>query len=136
MSNCTEVLDSNEQLVRFCFSDDNTLKTLGIAWNPNSDTFQYNVNINNDFQYLTKRIILSIISQIFDPLGIIGPVIIKAKIILQHLWKLKLEWDEPIISECRSEFIQFFNEIKYIDKISVPRHVLLSTYIQVQLYGF
>lgn len=37
---------------------------------------------------------MSIISQIFDPLDIISPVIIKLKIILQHLWKLKFERDE------------------------------------------
>lgn len=39
-------------------------KTLGILWNSNKDVFQYTVNCEEN-TYFTKRIVLSIISQIF-----------------------------------------------------------------------
>lgn len=40
--------------------------------------------------------LLSVIIQIFDLLGLIGPVVIKAKILLQLLWQQKLDWDARI----------------------------------------
>jgi len=43
-------------------------------------------------EIITKHIVLSLVTQIFDPLGLIGPVTIKAKILLQSLWQLKVAW--------------------------------------------
>ncbi|KAJ8914709.1 hypothetical protein NQ315_017418, partial [Exocentrus adspersus] len=34
------------------------------------------------------------IAKIFDPLGLLGPIILYAKKIMQQLWVLKLDWDE------------------------------------------
>lgn len=135
-SNCKDVLDSNEHQNNVELSNDETVKALGVLWNPNLDTFQFSVNIKLDTKHLTKRVILSIISQIFDPLGILGAVIIKAKIILQQLWKLKVNWDEPIPASHHAQFLQFFLSLKSLDLISIPRHVFLSTYINTQIHGF
>jgi len=44
-------------------------KTLGIYWKPQSDTIQYNIREFSSFESVTKRLILSITSQIFDILG-------------------------------------------------------------------
>ena len=43
-----------------------------------------------------KQIILSEIAQILDSLGLIGPIIVHAKIILQQLWQLRVGWDESV----------------------------------------
>lgn len=47
-------------------------------------------------QPVTKRFVLSRISRLFDPLGIVSPVVLVAKLLMQALWVRKLEWDEPI----------------------------------------
>lgn len=47
-------------------------------------------------QRVTKRGILSFIAQMYDPLGLIGPVCIQAKIIIQTFWQLKIGWDESL----------------------------------------
>jgi hypothetical protein len=71
-------------------------KILGLFWNPNTDILNYNTNLDDIPRKVTKRIILTVTSQIFDPFGLIGPVIMKAKIILQQLWAVKLGWDEAV----------------------------------------
>lgn len=135
-SNVTNVLDFGVFQENFNFQDNEMTKTLGISWNPNKDLFQFTTSINLNSEKLTKRIVLSVIGQIFDPLGIIGPVVIKAKIILQKLWKMRIDWDEHIPSDYNKSFLQFFNELSYLHRISVPRHVLLPKYIKVQFHGF
>lgn len=44
----------------------------------------------------TRRGILSTIGGMYDPLGLVGPVILQTRIILQQLAQLKLGWDDEI----------------------------------------
>ena len=48
---------------------------------------------------LTRRVILSIYSQVFDPLGFIQPFILRPKLLIQELSHLKLGWDDIVPNE-------------------------------------
>ena len=76
------------------------------------------------------------VSQIFDPLGIIGPVIPRAKLLLQQLWREKLSWDETVPLCIFTSFIQFYKEILSISDIKIPRHILLINYQEITVHGF
>lgn len=69
-------------------------KTLGVCWNANKDVIQYKINKEINQIKCTKRSVLSTTSQLFDPLGLVAPIIINAKLIMQELWKEKLDWDQ------------------------------------------
>ncbi|XP_066600221.1 uncharacterized protein [Prorops nasuta] len=83
-------------------SADNSTKTLGLKWNSGSDTLSFSVNSLNS-RNITKRHILSDAAQIFDPLGLLGPVTIVAKIFIQKLWQERLSWDESLPSDLHTE---------------------------------
>jgi hypothetical protein len=68
------------------------IRTLGLVWHPSQDTFKYEINIKPCQELVTKRVVLSIISSIFDPTGLLGPVILRHKIAMQQLW-LQVSWD-------------------------------------------
>ena len=55
-------------------------KLLGLSWDSLCDTLRYDLNLNNHPKRIRKRVILSTISQIFDPLGLISPIVMKAKL--------------------------------------------------------
>ncbi|XP_043648453.1 uncharacterized protein LOC122616929 [Drosophila teissieri] len=74
--------------------DEMLTSTLGLKWDQVRDTFMFSFSPRFDSDHVTKRSILSIASSLFDPLGLVTPIIIVAKIILQELWLLKLHWDE------------------------------------------
>lgn len=59
-------------------------KTLGITWLPKEDVFVFKINqLYLSERPTTKRTILSDIAKLYDPLGLTGPVILTAKLILQ-----------------------------------------------------
>ncbi|XP_055633212.1 uncharacterized protein LOC129773601 [Toxorhynchites rutilus septentrionalis] len=66
------------------------MKTLGIVWNPDSDVFTFRIAEALQSTHFTKRMILSEISRIFDPLGFLGLVIKTAKLFMRELWLLEL----------------------------------------------
>lgn len=123
-SNDSEVMNSiPENLANITlFSDaSQPIKTLGIQWNPQMDILTYNVANNFDEPRVTKRIMLSQIAQLFDPIGLLGPVIAKAKIFMQLLWQQKTKWDESVSPEIHTLWMQFRQELNCLNEIKFQR---------------
>ncbi|GFY03938.1 DUF1758 domain-containing protein [Trichonephila clavipes] len=74
---------------------------------------------------VTKRSMLSTVHKVFDPFGFISPEMLCPKIILQKAWKLGTSWDEEL-TELRKEFVQWFQEIKYLSDIQIFRYIQMS----------
>lgn len=124
-SNSSVTLGSNEPT-----------KTLGLLWHPDVDALTYSIKINPCQGSVTKRSILSHTAQIFDPLGLLLPFIITAKIILQKLWQLRLSWDESVPLDLHTKWINFQTEISHLSNISIPRHVISKNPKLIELHGF
>jgi hypothetical protein len=77
---------SKDLTVRLDSNFDTT--ALGLTWNCSKDLLKYHVTSIEFPTNATKRNVLSIIAKIFDPLGLITPIIIKMKVLLQQLWEL------------------------------------------------
>ena len=69
------------------------IKTLGLTWHPLEDHFVYACS-SEYVSIITKRTLLSDVSKHFDPIGLIAPVLVVAKIIIQSCRKLDLEWND------------------------------------------
>ena len=117
-------------------TDSESTKALGIHWAPKNDSFEF--HLDSDFENLkaTKRNILSVSSRLFDPLGLLCPIVVKAKVLLQELWVQKLDWDESIPMKLDSEWEEFKSNLLMIDSIKVPRFVHTTSSATVQIHGF
>ncbi|XP_072392311.1 uncharacterized protein [Diabrotica undecimpunctata] len=111
-------------------------KTLGLLWNPSSDSLQYSINLSTTNSKVSKRQILSCTAQIFDPLGLLSSVIVTSKIILKELWKLKISWDESVPESIYTLWTKYYFELTKLNTLKIPRHVLSSNPVSVQLHGF
>lgn len=65
-----------------------------------------------------------------------GPIIIVAKLIIQELWKLKLDWDMEIPEPLQNTWTSFYRELAEISYIEIPRNVLFSQYVSIEIHGF
>lgn len=115
---------------------DGTAKTLGVKWNHSKDAFQYSIQIARPVS-CTKRLMLSSIAQIFDPLGLLAPVILTAKLLIQELWKLQMEWDESLPSDIFTKWLNYVADIQYLNEFGVQRQVIgEEPGAEIQLHGF
>ncbi|GFT15328.1 integrase catalytic domain-containing protein [Trichonephila clavipes] len=110
-------------------------KTFGVSWKPNLDCFLIKVKVCLDSSY-TKRHVLSTIAKIFDPVGLMAPVISKAKIFLQRLWRSKLEWNDLLPAEEYREWQQFLVSLENINNIEIPRRILVAFPEVIEIHGF
>lgn len=87
----------NDNLNVLPIRDNINNKTLGIYWNACLDILQYLVPSRDMSKLLlTKRLILSTVYQIYDPLGLIGLIVVGRKWLIQTLWKLNGSWDSEV----------------------------------------
>ena len=120
-------------------------KILGMKWNSKLDVFKFDVHLNfspkhrkvrtgpdlvvthiSTYMPLTKRMILSQINGIYDPLGLVGPFTVRAKILMRQLWNgsaKALGWDDTIPELHQNEWIAFFRDLFEVEVISFARGI-------------
>ncbi|XP_052742136.1 uncharacterized protein LOC128198001 [Bicyclus anynana] len=110
-------------------------KTLGLGWYPESDQLYFPISASK-FEGNSKREILSVVSQIFDPLGLASPVIIKFKMLLQSLWLQNLSWDDSLPSTVHKNWLDISKNLNVLNNLRVPRCVLIQSFVQLEFHIF
>lgn len=114
----------------------NTIKKLGLHWNPASDQLSFKIaHIQNSAP--TKRNILSEISKLFDPLGWLAPTIIIPKMLMQKIWLAGVSWDETLPENIVTEWKQFQTSLNHVETLQIPRWInTYSNSTNIELHGF
>lgn len=96
---------------------------LGMIWDKSNDTLhcQTPKKIKEDFK-VTKRSVLSIAAQIFDPIGFTCPAVLQVKLMLQTAWATKISWDEEWGKTKKEIFNKWLNDVNELGKIGIPRN--------------
>ncbi|XP_029178457.1 uncharacterized protein LOC114946196 [Nylanderia fulva] len=115
---------------------DEHLRILGISWSPSSDMFQFTVTHIPSVSK-TKRSILSYVAKLFDPMGWCTPVTIAAKIFMQQLWQLKLNWDDVLPTDVRQKWEALQASLADLHGLQLNRWIQRgSDTVRCELHGF
>ena len=120
-------------------------KVLGLQWNSKEDEFRFKVQLNFTTKIkikksrsgpnltrgqvptfippiLTKRMVLSQINGIYDPLGLATQFTVRAKMLMRKLWIVSLRpWADPIPESLSQEWLEFFAELFEMQDIRFRR---------------
>ncbi|XP_043642439.1 uncharacterized protein LOC122612720 [Drosophila teissieri] len=114
---------------------DSPVKVLGIQWNPGKDVLYLKLKGCDATISPTKRELLSQLSRIYDPLGLVAPVTVLLKLIFQESWTSVLQWDDPIPESLRTRWRALVEDLPALTQCQVPRYIA-SPFRDVQLHGF
>nr|CAH7738520.1 unnamed protein product [Callosobruchus chinensis] len=139
-SNCPEVISDFEKSTIsnsvLTIGNQDSCKTLGIQWTNHSDTLSYKIKPFQPPTIITKRYILSTISQIYDPLGLLGPSIIVCKIMIQKLWSLRITWDAEVPPALKKQWLHFHKNLSCFNSLLVPRNAVFNNYALKEIHCF
>ena len=96
-----------------------TEKVLAIQWNIPDDSFTFNIQVNR--RPLMKRKMLSIISSIYDPLGLASPFVLEGRQLLQTLCNQYVQCDDDVGPELRKEWKRWEQKLKGDENIYISR---------------
>lgn len=129
MSNLPEAIETmgDEPEPLYLYKNDE-VKVVGVKWLPKSDEFSFStiVEYRTQLATYTKRTFLSGLSRMFDPLGFIGPITIRATFLLQKLWRRKIGWDEHLTEEIVPEWNKLRQDFVDLERFKLERRFLAA----------
>ena len=123
---------------------DANLRVLALGWDPRSDVILYEVTLNFSSKIrgirtgvnlkkvdlpkalpdiLTKRTVLEQVMKIYDPLGLVSPFTLLAKMYLREVWSRNLDWDTPLPADLTNKWVSFFTTLFELDRLHLPRNL-------------
>ena len=99
-------------------------KVLGTSWNHADDKLVFTFKNLTSYlaeEIITKRIILSSIARIFDPLGLLSPVFVAFKILFQEICKKEVDWDTPLGGETMKQWRSLLEDMQNVSSLSIDR---------------
>ena len=96
-------------------------KALGVHWHTIQDTLHVATPTLVKEDKPTKRQIASDVARTFDILGWYAPAVIKLKILLQQLWQLQLDWDQPVPEDIAREWKSWRDDLHILTDHAIPR---------------
>ncbi|XP_047741664.1 uncharacterized protein LOC125179586 [Hyalella azteca] len=99
-------------------------KTLGVLWNADADFFTFAPLQPPGCS--SRRNILSLTASIYDPLGLIAPVIVRGRKIFQESCRLHLDWDQPLPPELRQAWEDWLASLDSLSAYEIPRCLKFS----------
>ncbi|XP_059054651.1 uncharacterized protein LOC131848728 [Achroia grisella] len=98
------------------------VRTLGLIWHPQSDTFSFRLGPGiPDNAKLTKRKVLSHLMCVYDPLGLLTPLIIQGRILFQQTWRTSVDWDTELQSDMVQKWLFWSQQLRKISDFKIPR---------------
>ncbi|XP_076298363.1 uncharacterized protein LOC143217706 [Lasioglossum baleicum] len=109
---------------------------LGLRWQSAGDFFLFNLKPRDPQVTITKRQVLKEMASVYDPLGFLAPVIVTAKVFLQTLWLLKLDWDDPLPLAQTKYWASYSHSLAEISTVRMPRWMGISHKHVLEIHGF
>ncbi|KAK3738374.1 hypothetical protein QZH41_005730 [Actinostola sp. cb2023] len=137
-SNATEVIQSipKQELADGMKNLDMDVETmpieraLGVQWCVESDTFQFRITLKD--RPFTRRGILATVSSVFDPLGLVAPVILLGKRILQSLCQEGVDWDEKVPDAIRPKWEKWRTDLHNLSTLKINRCYKPETFTKLK----
>lgn len=100
--------------------------SLGLPCEIKSDTFTFSVSI--DVKPLTWHEVLSAVNRVFDPLGLLVPVMVQGRVLLRELTSELSDWDLPLPEDKLKKWETWRYSFQILKGLHVP-----CTYTQSSL---
>jgi len=97
-------------------------KLLGVGWDSGSDELHFNFSaLIDQVRRLppSRRSSLKVTASIFDPLGILSPFVVRLKVLFQTLCSQRVEWDQPLESDCLRQWNALLSKFKVLNGLRV-----------------
>ena len=109
-------------------------KVLGHLWNRSEDTFIFKFDkLVKIAQALsaTKRNVLKVAASVYDPLGILSPMVVKMKVLLQEACRLQYAWDTPLPDELARIWRKWIDDLEKMKSIVIPRSYFYRIEVEI-----
>ena len=137
-SNSEEAVKNDEETyAKQQLGGDSTQTTvLGLKWNKSEDTLAVRFPAIDSNATTTKRTILSKLAKVYDPLGLVSPIILEGKVIFRDVCKTKVPWDADIREPLSRRWSDWGKSLPREETVPRPIVNYREPVLNVELHAF
>ena len=111
---------------------------LGLKWDHNNDTLVVSRGTSSTVtKSLTQRLVFSLVSKVFDPIGLVAPFTVGARLLLKDIWRVSGQhWDGELSKDTVERFLEWSVELPKLDEITIPRSYFSEKFEHLELHMF
>ncbi|XP_017477979.1 PREDICTED: uncharacterized protein LOC108367793 [Rhagoletis zephyria] len=130
----TSYLSNEASLSSYTFHS-GVASVLGLRWDAVTDQLFFQVDLNQSSEAPTKRRVLSEVARLFDPAGLLSPVVVTGKVV-QRMWAAGLSWNSPLHDDLCNEWLKYRSKLEGLNKIRINRWMGMIQRVQTTLHGY
>ena len=86
---------------------------------------------------LTQRLVLSLVSKVYNPIGLVAPFTVGARLILKDIWRVNGQsWDDELPKDTVERFLALCIELPRLVEITIPRSYFSGPFQHLELHMF
>ncbi len=140
---CSSYLEDEEIVVgqKITKGSTDSSHVLGLQWDHLRDTLVVSRGLSpkarSEHPKVTQRLVLSSLSSVIDPIGLVAPFTIRARLLLKEVWRAQGQnWDRELSSAVTEAFQDWCNELYLLNDMKVPRSYFAFDPDEVELHVF
>ena len=88
-------------------------------------------------KFLTQRLVLSLVSKVFGPIGLVAPFTVGAQLFLKDIWRVSGQhWDEKLPKDTVERFLEWSIKLPKLAQIAIPRNYFSGNFEHLELHMF
>ena len=121
--------------VGFSPGEEVKLSTLGLQYSSSEDSFLFSMDPVPPTDW-TKRGILRIFPRLFDPLGLLLPYTVVARMLFSSAARMKIGWDSPLPAQLQREWTEWTQQFPQLTSCAFPRCLKEAVPTRAELHVF
>ena len=118
--------------------EESSYHVLGLKWDHTKDTLVVGRGTSCDCsKAVTQRLVLSLVAKVFDPIGLVAPFTVTARLLLKNVWRLHGQrWDKRLPNEMIDQFSSWSSELPTLALLTIPRCYFSGPFEHLELHVF
>ena len=80
---------------------------------------------------------MSFVSSVFDPIGLVAPYTVKARLLLKDIWRISgQKWDNDLPDEIKKQFLEWHSVLHLLGFLTKPRSYFTEPFVRIELHMF
>ena len=128
---------STEPKVIVSYQEDSS-HVLGLMWDHTYDTLVVSRGTScATTNSLTQRLVISLVSKVFDPIGLVAPFTVCARLLLKDIWRVTgQQWDDELPQDMVQRFLFWSMDLPKLENIKIPRIYFSGPFDKIELHMF
>ena len=109
---------------------------LRLKWDHSNDNLVVSRRINEDVpSSLTQRAALSLVAAVFDPIGLVAPFTVRARLLLKDVWRVSgQQCYDQLSTDTAQQITERINELPRLSEMTIPRSYFTVDVDQIELH--